>query len=390
MNNFFIKSLIFVLLYTVHQGSYANQEKLQNKNAQVLKLHKVAIALGNDSPYILKKPHNILPIEDGTFFVIDDGKVLKFASDGKFIKIIADKGQGPGQASHIFQLYRRDNNLIVNTGFMNKLMVFDFNGALEAEFIQHKNSALIKNRLNFSGSTFNIMAHYEDKSFIILGNIPPDELTNEQNHFDKPVILISEKNEPIKQLFEIPLNSIIVKTTLGKFPLPVLSVVYTSDEQFIYFSNTERYEIKRYNMALNRIDLTWTRKYEPVIVPEELKKKISYGSTYVFGNTKNGQIDTYKEPERKYFVDIKKIFIVNSLLWIMTSTIDKEKGIVFDIFTNKGEYLGYFFLKPPEEINAYDFYLADDFCIFNDYLFITQNDNDDNPLIVKYKILNIE
>lgn len=387
MKNILILNLIFIFFCVAAQGSVDNREKSLNKyNGQVLTLQKLAVAFEKDSPYILKRPHNILPIEDGGFFVIDDEKVLKFAADGKFIKIIVDKGEGPAQASHLFQLYRRDNDLIVNTGFMNKLMVFDFNGVLKAELMQHKNPGLLKNKLNLSGSTFYIMAHQQNKNFIILGNIPPDELSDEKTFFQKPVILLSEKNEPLKQLFEIPLDSVSIKTNLGKFLLPILSVVYTADEQFIYFSNTERYNIKRYNLALNKIDLTWTRQYEPVPIPGELKKKISYGAVYETGNIKSGKSHVYKEPERKNLVDIKKIFLVNSLLWVMTSTLDEAKGILFDVFANNGEYAGYFFLKPPGGLNVYDFYLTDDICIFNDYLFITQNDNEDNPIIVKYKI----
>jgi hypothetical protein len=392
MKKIVIASMILVFVSASAQDSVDNHVKLlSNKYGQVLKLKKLAVACDDDSAFILKKPHDILPIEDGSFFVIDNGQVLKFANDGKFIKIIVDKGQGPAQASHLFQLYRRNNDLIINTGFMNKLMVFDFDGVLKSEFMQHKNPGLQKNKLNLSGSTFTIMAHYKDNSFIILCNIPPAELADDKTLLEKkPVLLLSGKNESIKQLFEIPLDSVVVKTKFGKFLLPVLSVIYTSDDQFIYFSNTERYEIKRYNLALNKIDLTWKRNYQPALIPSELKSKISYGLVYETGDLKNGKSESYKEPERKYFVDIKKIFVVNSFIWVMTSTLDKEKGVLFDVFNNCGEYVVSIFLKPPEGLKVYDFYLADVFCIFNDYIFITQNDEEDNPIIVKYKIIGDE
>jgi len=390
------KILFFLVLLTLWginaRAVVSNPDiPLDEKAGRTVKLKKIAVAHDEGGSFIFKRPHDILAVEDGSFFLIDNGQVLKFNAEGKFSKVIVKQGEGPGEATHLHETYGRNGDLIINTGFMNKLMVFDFDGKLKEEFKQVNIPTFSKKNITVGSTTFQILGHRKNKDFIVLYNSYPDYVQKKHSKskytfFEKPVMLLSETNEWLKQLFDIPLKSVVLKTQLRTFLHPVLSVVYSSNERFIFFSNTERYEIKRYNISENKIDASWKRKYEPVPMLDELKGKMEYGGVVMSGSRKTGKTETHKAPEKDFLIDIKKIVVVEPYVWVMTSTIDREKGILIDVFDEKGEYLDNFYLSPPGDVNVFDFYREHEIHIHKGFLFTRQADEDGNPIIVKYKI----
>lgn len=385
--------IFFLVCWGINsQGEADNPDiPLAEKAGRIVKLGKIATAHDDDGTFIFKRPHDILSIEDGSFFLIDNGKVLKFDADGKFSKVVVKKGEGPGEATHLLETYRRNNDLIVNTGFMNKLMVFDFDGKLKEEHKQVNRPTFTKKSITVGSTTFRIMGHQRNKDFIVLFSSYPDTVPKKRSKLkntliEKSVMLLSKKNKWLKQLFSIPLKSVVLKTHLRVFLHPVLSVVYSSNERFIFFSNTERYEIKRYNISENKIDASWKRKYKPVPMPAELKEKMEYGGVVISGSRKTGKNEMHKTPEKNFLIDIKKVFVLDTYVWVMTSTIDTEKGILIDVFDEKGEYLDNFYLSPPEGVNMFDFFKEHEIHIYNGFLFMRQADEEGNPIVVKYKI----
>ena len=49
-----------------------------------------------------------------------------------------------------------------------------------------------------------------------------------------------------------------------------------------------------------------------------------------------------------YHDDVREIFINNDQIWTMTSTVEKEKGTLFDVFDADGKYIDRFSIKLPE------------------------------------------
>lgn len=392
-----MKKILIILVLLAWWGINArgvvnNPEiSLDEKIGRTVYLKKIAVAHDDGGTFIFKRPHDILAVENGSFFLIDNGQVLKFNAEGKFSKVIVKKGEGPGEATHLYETYGRNADLIINTGFMNKLMVFDFDGKLKEEFKQVNIPTFTKKSVTVGSTTFQILGHQKNKNFIVLCNAYPGTVLKKRSELkntfiEKPVMLLSEKNEWLKQLFGIPLKSVVLKTQLRTFLHPVLSPVYSSNERFIFFSNTERYEIKRYNISENKIDASWKRKYQPFPMPAELKGKMEYGGVVISGSRKSGKNEIHKAPEKDFLIDIKKIVVVESYVWVMTSTIDRQRGILIDVFDEKGEYLDNFYLSPPGEVNVFDFYMEHEIHIYKGFLFMRQADEDGNPIIVKYKI----
>jgi hypothetical protein len=74
-------------------------------------------------------------------------------------------------------------------------------------------------------------------------------------------------------------------------------------------------------------------------------------------------------------------------VWIITSAIDKNKGVMVDVFDEKGNYLDNFYISLPYNVNASDLYRSE-IWIDSSTVIIREIDEDSNYKIVKYAIEN--
>jgi hypothetical protein len=65
--------------------------------------------------------------------------------------------------------------------------------------------------------------------------------------------------------------------------------------------------------------------------------------------------------------------------------LDKQKGILVDLFSGEGKYLDNFYLPLPG-IKRPDSLESTSYTIVGDYLYIVEPDEEDTPTIVKYRI----
>jgi hypothetical protein len=130
---------LFSLVLSIQAAEENTPAPQPKKAGRNVLLKRITAAVDQNGPFVFQRPHNINAIDDGSFFLIDGKKVLKFNADGGFSKTIVNKGEGPGEATFLLQLYRVNDTLMVNTGMMKKLMAFDFNGTLKWEHRRKKN-----------------------------------------------------------------------------------------------------------------------------------------------------------------------------------------------------------------------------------------------------------
>ncbi|MEA3420216.1 MAG: hypothetical protein U9Q97_00885, partial [Acidobacteriota bacterium] len=83
------------------------------------------------------------------------------------------------------------------------------------------------------------------------------------------------------------------------------------------------------------------------------------------------------DPPQKYLNDIKNLFVFNGLLLAMTSTNDKNKGTLIDVFNHEGKYIDNFYLKLSGSLLASN----------KDSILVKEKDKDENILIVQYQII---
>ncbi|MCP5053467.1 MAG: 6-bladed beta-propeller [bacterium] len=387
-----MKILILLVAIPVLLSAQAvarNPDKPLNENAgRVLNLKLEATASDQDGDFIFKGPTNILSLNDGTFFLTDNGKVLKFDKDGTFLRVVAGKGEGPAEATYLSQLFvRNDEELVVNTGLMRKLMVFDFNGKLKEEYRNRKNVKMTRTGLSVGEGSFHILGALENLDFIAIPHGSPNVTNGKDNLKQYQVMLLSQKNVWQEKLFEIPVPATSFKTAYGNMSVASYNIISISNSSYVYYSNTFRYEIKCYNIKQEKIESIWKRDYKPVMILKQENEKYRFG--VMLGVSSRKKFHKYQAPPRKDFPDIQKMFVINDNLWVITSTIDKEKGVLVDVFDQKGRYSDHFYLLLPTNLDLHNLYRSP-ISISNNgnHLIITERDEEDNFKVVKYRMID--
>lgn len=93
----------------------------------------------------------------------------------------------------------------------------------------------------------------------------------------------------------------------------------------------------------------------------------------------------YREPDSGYINDIINLASSDNMLWIFTSTRNKNNSIWIDKFDGK-EFKSGFWLNIPKSYDVYKFY-KQPFLISDEYIYLKISDSDDNFTIEKYKLL---
>ncbi|HSA78511.1 MAG TPA: hypothetical protein VLG72_06605, partial [Nitrospirota bacterium] len=104
----------------------------------------------------------------------------------------------------------------------------------------------------------------------------------------------------------------------------------SDDGRYLFVNHTAEYEISMLNLDTGRIVRTFKRKYSRI-------EHVARG----------GEAEFYKKYnfKRPYEADITGLFILDDRLWVKTSTEDKAKGTLYDVYSYDGIYQDAFFLK---------------------------------------------
>ncbi len=321
--------------------------------------------------YRLLLPWNLKTDAEGNIYVLNGNRMgrfyelLKFSANGKFIKKIAKKGQGPGEATDIANYLIKDGKIYIHDSGNSKIMIKDLKGALQEEF-----------RVFYNGGE--TLKSIEDGVyyFSVSGACP--------------IVRTEVKNCPIRfsrwskkggwkkgntvfarRVYHIVgENGEIGRITMGEF-------IGECKGKYTFINDTAEYLIKVYDMEEDRIVRKITRKYERV--------KSKKGEEREEGGVMLGS-KWYYAPPRKYRDDIQKILIEGEKLWIFTSRTDPGKGILVDEFTTQGGYIRNLWLHFFYKVN-YRRLKYVPMAMAKDYLYTVEEDEEGNPLIVKYRLL---
>ncbi len=350
------------------QKVISNPEKPANSNSgRVIIPQKVMEISGESDDFYFKWPYNMKIGKDGSIFLEDEKQLLKFTPEGRFILNYYKTGLGPGEAVSISNYFLlEDNSIVIHNQAPNKVVTFDSKGKLVSEvrlpfdkyfyffFMNSENYFFyVMNPQDTKGSAKVVDMNYQ---FLAVSRQTPSSL-------QKKVIL------PLKTyLYNSPGAYIVVK------------LVYLSLQQFrdnlFYFSHTSDYRIKLVDFSKNELISEITRKYERVAVTDENKKFLSSGQFSLSGKF-------YKSPTQKYLNDIQSLHVENNKLLVITSTTDKEKGVLVDVYDEFGKYTNCFYLKLPT-IDSWLRLEQGKVEIAGDALFVIDKDKNENWMISKY------
>lgn len=355
----FLIILMFSISIVSFQDIIENTENPLNPNAgRVLKIEEVFRISDESGEFYFKHPRNLKVSPDGTIFISDENQLIKFDDHGNFKQNFFKKGQGPGEFTYIGNYCFNDENIIIHNPMPNKLVWLDYDGKLLNEYtIQHKLPGGLNFVVFYSGYYFiKYEIPYTDGKFELV---------------DSPQILlsISESEDKLKELISFPIKFYAIgwqgkgASMIGLSELNILPF----KEKFLFVSHSGEYLIKLYDMENEKIIRSFKRDYKRVKPPKD------YRSVKLFGSAGK----SYSIPRPDYLNDINNLLILDGLLWVQTSTKDKEKGSLIDVYDFDGKFVDSFF------VNLNGMILATD----RDSLFVLEKNEDELFSIVKYRVI---
>ena len=119
-------------------------------------------------------------------------------------------------------------------------------------------------------------------------------------------------------------------------------IAVQAGEEFMIFNHTSEYRMTLFDLEKQNIAFEFSREYKRVKPPPDYKVM---GSTIIDGKP-------VIPPNPKFLNDIDNIFVHEENIWVLTSTVDKEKGSLIDVFDFEGAYIDNFYLNIPINLSS--------------------------------------
>lgn len=291
----------------------------------------LAISDEGASDYYFKWPHALAAGPDGGLLLTDIDQVLWFGGDGRFLGNLFKKGQGPGEMPWTGTPVAAGKAVVVYSVSPGKLVYFDTAGRYEKEI-----AARVEGRSGLS------LIGYLPGRFLFEGHEFP-RVSGDPDFVDNPrtIYAVSEAGGPAAPLATFVTRAWVVTAGGGGGMFDVTNLIAIPfEDKFLALIHTEDYLIKLFDPAANNVVREFRRPYSRV-KGEPLTEAEKKGGIII--NDKH-----YTRPERKFENDVKNLLVRKSDIWAVTSTKDKSKGILIDVFDSEGVYRDCFWLRLSE------------------------------------------
>ncbi len=333
MKKIFIFFSFVITLSVFSQEVIENPEKALNAGAgRTVTLEKVLKISDTGCSYYFESPRLPKVAPDGSIFVLDQEQLLRFDQSGKFLRNYFKKGQGPGELEYVSNYFLTNNNVIIHDARRHKIVYLDYIGDLAKEF-----------QIEQSGSFMTLEAYSDGLFYFKKHGIPL--VKGEPRIVDVPknIVIVSNDGKDIQELKSFPTKSFVAVRGGSRGSISInwlITALY--NKKYLFISHTPDYQVKLFDLEKNNVLRVFKRHYKRVNTPDEIKKA---EKGYVILNNQK-----FSAPEQKHLNDICHLAVVMDRLWVMTSTLDKEKGWLVDVYDFQGRYLDNFYLKFPEPL----------------------------------------
>jgi len=356
-----ISSVVLLLLtfsFTSAQEIIENPEKPLSKNAgRILKLKEEIRISDDNGDFFFRIPMDAGMNDEGYIFISDylGSNFLKFSPEGKFLKNLYKKGEGPGEIQNMFGFAISQDKIFIYDFNKRKIIITDQKGDLISE-----NSYEIETYNDFYGIYKNWFVF---KKWIVPQG--PDRKTSKLYQDKHTVVLLSKDGITKRDSYTFPNERFWIAISQGGgFSIwDPFDAVLDENLGYLYVSSSREYLIRVLDLNKGIVVRNFRRKY----------KRVNY-------EMRQSEVEFMKKhnnPKKKYKEDIINLFMNRNLLWAETSTADDDKGIMIDIFNPEGEFIDNFYLNLKGELIS----------VQNDYIFVRETDEDENWVIKKYKIV---
>jgi len=271
--------------------------------------------------YFFKNPGSIRVSPKGDIFFKDGPEhALQFGPQGQFMRNLYKKGQGPGELSTVIDTWASPDRLYM-IGYPPKFLVYDYEGKLVQE---------IPLRGGLVGGRF-VMA--DRANLLVYGSGRPDPSggTGLRN-VPWDIIEIGPDGTspktiasfPILTYIEVREGSTISGAAGNRLQVGAL------DGNLLFVNSSPEYLIENFARDKKAVVLRFRRPYTRI-------KNAGGGGV----SSSRGS----KPSASEFLPDIYALHIVDGQLWVQTSTVTEEKGILFDVFDTKGRYIDGFYIQ---------------------------------------------
>lgn len=298
---------------------------------------------GNGDEYIFSKIGDIAVDGEGKIHILDinEAHIKIFDKNGKYVKTIGNKGQGPGEMSRPSSLQiTTQNEIAVNDSSARKIHFFTLDGNFLHAVSQTNMSFFTDPKIDKEG---NITA-----SYMIMDN--------------EVVYVLKKFNPQLKEFFPIFSKVILKYPNFNPFfPQCYWDII---EEDNIIWGFADKYELFIIDSAGKTVKKI-TREYDPVKITDEEKEKIIEGLL--------GGIKLIWNEHHNPFIYLR----VDDEGRIFTRTYEKarESGqYYFDVFDPDGKYVA----KIPLKSRPY--------VIKKSKLYTIEEDEEGYQLVKRYRI----
>ncbi len=329
----------------------------------------LAISDEGTSDYYFKWPGGLRTGPDGSLLVRDWDQVLRFSKDGKFLQNLFKKGQGPGEMPNAGTAVATEKSTVVYSGYPSKLVYFDRTGRYEREIAVRTEGRMSLSLIGYQAGRF----YFESGEF--------PRTTGDPDVVDNPraIVAVNEADGSIAPRATFVTRAWVVTSPGGgggMFPVTNLIAVPFGGS-LLALTHTEDYLVKLYDPAADKVVREFRRPYTRV-KGEPLSEAEKKGGIIL-----NGQ--HYTRPERKLENDVKNLLSRDGEIWAVTSTKDRAKGVLIDVFDGDGVYRDGFFLKLPDAAIA-NLLSPGRSVLDGDFLWVVEQSEDETFTIKKYRV----
>jgi hypothetical protein len=346
-----------------------DKPKAANAGRVIAPQEVLAISDEGTSDYYFKRPQKLATAPDGSLFVIDENQILWFGPDGAYQRNLFKKGQGPGEMASAGACLFAEGHIIVQASYPYKLLWFDAAGRYQKELLIRSKMRSIITALVFRAGV--IYLHAFDFPRV---EGMPGEVEVPQN-----IVAVPEDSGEIRALSSFPITAFVVSSPSGGGGMmPVgrfLSTAFRQDRLVISHGN--EYHLKLYDPAADKVVREFQRPYARVR-SEPLTEQQKKGGVIIDGKH-------FGPPEQKYQADIGSLLSRGEEIWAVTSTHDKDKGVLIDVFDGEGAYRDCFWLKLPEAARR-SLVSPGQCALDGEFLWIVERAEDETVTIKKYRV----
>ena len=327
-----------------------NPAKPAAKNAgRILQLAEVWKITDDGGEFYFQFPYDLQVADGGSIFLADRKELLKFSPDGKFLKNLYKKGQGPGEIGDDFYYHVQGRDIFIQEYPSQRFWRTDLDGVFQEQV-----TLANKDYRGFLGVL--------PDGFLFLKTVwpPPSERTGKLMEIPHIVAFVGRDGAERKDVATFRPRDFLAPQAATSMSAKITAL--GPDGRFLYAFHGRDYLIEVVDLASGTIIKRFGRAYPKVPHVEK-----EYEPDF---RKRTGA------PKIEFEADVENLYPVGDRLWVETSTDDKAKGRLIDVFNKDGRFLDSFYLGAGRTLMA----------VREDSVFCLEKNADESLTVVKYRI----